>query len=84
MDQQQQNHWPRTDSCLSHCSGRGRGLNAFYCYQVLVLDYVVAKAQQLFCSHGKMNFFCYRYPGSCLSEKKYQFIHATFAKWYIF
>ena len=37
---------------------------------ILVLDYVVVKAQQLFGSHGKMNCFCCRYLGSCLSEKK--------------
>ena len=48
---------------------REGGLNAFYCYQSLVLDYVVVKAQQLFGSHGKMNYFCYRYPGFCLSVK---------------
>ena len=57
MDQQQQNHRPRMDSCPSHCSGGGGGgvggLNAFYWYQILVLDYVVVKAQQLFGSHGK-------------------------------
>ena len=29
------------------------GLNAFYWYQILVLDYVVVKAQQLFGSHGE-------------------------------
>ena len=69
MDQQQQNHRPRMDSCLSHCSGSGGGLNAFYLYQILVLDYVVVKAQQLFGSHEKMNCFCYGYPGSCLSGK---------------
>ena len=70
MDQQQQNQWPRTDSYLSHCCGRGGwGLRAFYWYQILVLDYVVVKAQQLFGSHGKVIFFFYRYPGSCLSEK---------------
>ena len=57
MDQQQQKHRPRTDSCLRHCSGRGGGLNAFYWYQILVPDYVVVKAQQLFGSHGKMNCF---------------------------
>ena len=56
MDQQQQNHQPRTDSCLRPCSGRG-GLNVFFWYQTLVLDYVVVKAQQLFGSHGKMNCF---------------------------
>ena len=70
MDQQQQNHRPRTDSCLSHCSGRGGGCsNAFYWYQILVLDYGVVKAQQLFGLHGKINCFCYRYPGLWLSEK---------------
>ena len=54
MHQQQQNHRPRTDSCLSHGSGRGDGgLNAFYWYQILVLDYVAVRAQQLFGSHGK-------------------------------
>ena len=88
MDQQQRNHQPRTVSCLSLCSGRGGGLNVFYWYQILdqilVLDYVVVKAQRVFCSHGKMNCFCYKYPGSCLSEKKYQFTNATFAKYYIF
>ena len=47
----------------------GGGLNAFYWYQILVLDYVVVKAQQLFGSHGKMKCFRYRYPDSCLSEK---------------
>ena len=47
----------------------GGGLNAFYWYQILVLDYVVVKAQQSVGSHGKMNCFCYRYPGSCLSEE---------------
>ena len=36
---------------------------------ILVLDYVVVKAQQLFGSHEKMICVCYRYPGSCLSEK---------------
>ena len=47
----------------------GGGLNVFYWYKILVLDYVVVKAQQMFGSHGKMNCFCYIYPGSCMSEK---------------
>ena len=56
MDQQQQNHHPRTYSCQSNCSGKG-GLNAFYWYKILVLDYVVVKEQQLFGQHRKMNCF---------------------------
>ena len=47
----------------------GGGLHAFYWYQILVLGYFVVKVQQLFDSHVKINCFCYRYPGSCLSEK---------------
>ena len=48
--QQQQNHRLRMDSSLSH-----RGcLNAFYWYQIFVLDSAVVEVQEMFSSHGSL------------------------------
>ena len=41
MNQQQQNHRLRTDSCLGHRVG----LNAFYWHQIFAIDSAVGEAQ---------------------------------------
>ena len=61
--------------------GGGR-LNASYWYQILVLDYGVVKAQQLFGLHGNELFF--DIDTQVPIRLKNQFVHATFAKCYIF
>ena len=44
MNQQQQNHRPRTDRSLSH---RGLNLNPFYWRQIFALDYVAVQTQNI-------------------------------------
>ena len=47
----------------------GGGLKCILLVPNLNPRYAVVKAKQVFGSQRKMNCFCYRYPGSCLSEK---------------
>ena len=45
----------RTDSSLSHRAGEGGGgLNAFYWYQIFVLDSTVVEVKEMFISHESL------------------------------
>ena len=62
-NQQQQNHCLRTGSNLSH---RGRGLNAFYWYQIFALDFAVVEDQEMFSLHGGLLTFAMYHNGEIL------------------